>query len=83
MKEIKFVFYKVNPSSTNIGFKFVLYAIADAEGNITYDWGFANWNGLAWDELEVPEGYQVKVERWANTVDPELLLKEKNIITIG
>jgi len=80
MKKIEMLFYSTNPSEKNTGFKFVLWAVADSEGNITYDWGFADWLGKEWDVLPAPEGYQAKVEMWSNTLDPELLLKEESKI---
>lgn len=83
MKKIEMLFYKTDPSAKNKGFKYVLWAIADIEGNITHDWGFADWNGEAWDPMEVPEGYEAKVFYWANTVDPKLLLEEKRIVLLN
>ena len=83
MKKIEMVFYKTNPVEKNTGLKFVLWAVTDTDGNINHDWGFADWVGSEWDAMEVPEGYTAKVEYWANTVNPELLLKEPSkIITL-
>ena len=80
MKKIEMLFYKTNPAEDNTGFKYVLWAITDSEGNINHDWGFADWLGKEWDVMEVPEGYEAKVEYWANTINPELLLKEPSRI---
>jgi len=80
MRELQMNFYNINPSKNNTGFKFVLWAVADSEGNITYDWGFADWLGTEWDVLPAPEGYEAKVVWWANTLDPEMLLKEESKI---
>lgn len=80
MKKIHQAFYRIDPAVENTGLKYVLWAIADIEGNITHDWGFADWNGKEWEPIEVPEGYMAKVAWWANTVDPELLLKEESKI---
>lgn len=82
MKKVELLFYKTNPSKENIGFKHVLFEIADREGNITHDWGFAYWNVDDWDSVEVPEGYQSKVVAWANTVNPDIVLNESKIIKI-
>ena len=84
MKKIELLFYSVNPSPTNIGLKHVLWAITDAVGVVTHDWGFAEWGGANWGAIDVPEGYTATVAWWGNTVDPELLVKEKSkIITLG
>lgn len=82
MKKIELLFYPTTPSETNIGFKHVLIKITDGN-QVKYDWGFAYWNGTAWDPIETPEGVTAEVEYWANTVDPEILLKEESkIITL-
>ena len=82
MKKVELLFYKTNPSKENIGFKHVLFEIADSEGNITHDWGFAYWLGTEWDAIEVPDGYQSKVAAWANTVNPSVVLNETKIIKV-
>lgn len=82
MKEIKLLFYKTNPSETNIGLKHVLWAITDIEDAVTHDWGFGFWDGNKWDDMPVPEGYKCSVEYWANTVNPDLLVNESKIIRI-
>lgn len=84
MKEVTLMFYKTIPSEENIGLKNVLWEISDTEGNLTHDWGFGNWDGKEWGAIPTPEGYTAKVAYWANTVDPELILKEKSkIIRLG
>ena len=82
MKKIELYFYQVNPSTTNTGLKNVLWEITDSAGVITHDWGFCDWDGTAWGVIEVPEGYTAQVHSWANTVDPDLVLEEKKIITL-
>ena len=82
MKKVELLFYKTNPSKENIGFKHVLIKVADMEGNIVHDWGFAYWLGEAWDAIEAPEGYQAKVIAWANTVNPSVVLNETKIIKV-
>jgi hypothetical protein len=81
MKKIELLFYKTNPSEKNTGLKHVLWEIVDESGNKTYDWGFCEWSGMAWGDIEVPEGYTAQVFAWANTVNPDLLTVEKRIIT--
>jgi hypothetical protein len=81
MKKIEMLFYAVNPSEKNTGLKFVLWEINDGT-NITHDWGFAEWDGNDWQPIEVPEGYTATVARWANTIDPAVLLKESRIVKI-
>ena len=80
MKKIELAFYRTNPSPKNIGIKHVLWEIADASGLLTYDWGFQVWDGQAWGEIEVPEGFTAQVHSWANCVNPDLLLKEPSKI---
>ena len=80
MKKIEMLFYPVNPSEKNTGLKFVLFEILTNESEIIHDWGFANWNGLDWDPVDAPEGFTIKVKWWANTVEPDLLLKEPSKI---
>lgn len=78
------IFYKVNPSPENMGLKFVLWEVADVAGTYTHDWGFAEWLGQEWQSIETPEGYTATVIRWANTIDPQTLLKEEGkIISLG
>lgn len=84
------IFYPTNPSETNIGLKFVLWGVKlrdqynNTDQPITYDWGFANWNGKSWDPLNDGDGptltFFAEVVRWANTIDPEILLKEESKI---
>lgn len=82
MKKIEMVFYKTNPSEKNTGLKYVLWEIVTCPGEVcavsqtTHDWGFAFWDGKIWEPMQVPDGWQANVAYWANTVDPELLLKE-------
>jgi len=78
------LFYPNTPSKANVGMKFVLFEVTTDTKQIINDWGFADWLGDKWDDVVVPEGYECKVIWWANTVDPELLTKEKSkIITLG
>ncbi len=83
MKQIAMLFYEVNPSPENTGLKYVLWEVSDGK-NITYDWGFADWDGKQWGAIETPEGYTAKVIWWANTANPDLLVKpvKGKIITI-
>lgn len=84
MKKIEMLFYQTLPAADNTGFKYVLFEITTDESEIIYDWGFADWNGTAWDEVEAPAGFSSKVVWWANTVHPDLLMKEKSrIIALG
>lgn len=76
MKKIELLFYKTNPSPKNIGIKHVLWEVADSEGTNTYDWGFAVWDGAAWEDIEVPHGFTTQIHSWANTVDPAVLIKD-------
>lgn len=76
MKKIELIFYRTNPSEVNQGMKHVLFQITDADGGNTYDWGYALWDGLQWDMPEPPPDFALHVHSWANTVDPQLLLKD-------
>lgn len=80
MKKIEMLFYPTLPSEQNAGLKFVLFEVTDAASVVTYDWGFAMWNGLEWEPVEVPGGYTCTVKWWGNTVDPDVLLKEPSKI---
>lgn len=80
MKKIEMLFYSTLPSEKNTGFKYVLFEITTDESQIIYDWGFCDWNGKEWDPVEAPAGFSSKVVYWANTVDPDLLVKEKSKI---
>lgn len=89
MKKIEMVFYKTKPSEKNTGLKYVLWEIqvpghkpdsCEVEYSITHDWGFASWDGKEWEAIDVPNGYTAEVIWWANTVNPELLLKEPSKI---
>jgi hypothetical protein len=80
MKKIELLFYKVNPGPENIGLKHVLFEVTEGGGKVFHDWGYAHWNGKEWDQLDVPPGWFCEIKYWANTVDPELLLKEKSKI---
>ena len=75
------IFYSTTPSATNIGMKFVLWEVVSPEVT-THDWGFAYWGGKEWEAIEMPEGYSTTVVRWANTIDPKVLLEDKRIITM-
>lgn len=83
MQKIEMLFYSTNPSETNTGLKFVLFEITTDESQVIHDWGFADWDGKEWGSIDTPEGFTCKVVRWANTVDPDLLMKEKKIIQLG
>lgn len=87
MKKIELMFYPTNPSPENVGLKHVLWEIEQMNEDspiVKHDWGFGYWNGQGWDMLELPAGWFAVVKYWANTVDPELLLKEKGkIISLG
>lgn len=80
MKKVEMLFYPTLPSEENSGLKFVLWQVTDTAGVINHDWGFAEWDGLAWQPIEVPEGYEAKVVWWSNPVDPEVLLKQPSKI---
>lgn len=89
MRKIEMYFYSTNPAPDNTGFKFVLLEILiekpGKSPSIKYDWGFCEWLGTQWGSMgEMPEGVTAVVHRWANTVDPEVLLKEKSkILKLG
>lgn len=76
MKEVKMLFYKVRPSKENTGFKYVLIEVTTNENKVIYDWGFADWLGDKWDVIEAPEGFYANVVWWANTINPDALIKE-------
>lgn len=80
MKKIEMPFYKTMPSEKNAGMKMVLWEVTTNEGKNVHDWGFCEWDGTAWGDIEMPEGYSAIVVWWANTVNPELLLKEESKI---
>ncbi len=83
VKSVEFTFYSTTTPEFE-GLKLVLWGITDTDGVNTYDWGFASWDGQAWEDITVPEGYTAKVVWWANTLPPDVLLKEKNkIITLN
>jgi hypothetical protein len=82
MKKIELAFYKTAPAKDDIGLKIVIWAITETEtGAVTYDWGFGNWNGESFDGIDVPDGYTAIVARWANTVNPDVILNDSLIIT--
>ena len=83
MKKIEMLFYSTLPSMENIGMKYVLFEVTTDESEVIHEWGFMEWNGTAWGELEMPEGYSAVVVRWANTVDPKILLEDSRIIKLG
>jgi len=84
MKKIEMLFYKTEPSAKNAGMKYVLFEIVTNESEIIHDWGFAEWDGLQWVPVDMPEGtpegYSCKVKWWSNTVSPDLLIKEESKI---
>lgn len=65
---------------TKAGLRFVLWKITDATKVNTYDWGFAYWDGKDWEPLEVPVDWSAIVVWWAETLHPDVLLKEKSKI---
>jgi hypothetical protein len=79
-RKIEMIFYHVSPSPENKGLKMVLWKVTPATGPAIFDWGFAEWSGEKWEGVEVPAGYTCEVERWANTIDPLVLLKEPSRI---
>lgn len=74
------LFYKTNPIESNTGFKYVLFEVTDSENKVIYDWGFADWKGKEWDSLPVPEGFSAKIAYWANTSNPDELIKDPSKI---
>lgn len=80
MKKIEMLFYKTLPSEKNAGLKYVLWEVTYADSQIKHDWGFCEWTGTDWIGVDTPEGVEAKVIFWANTVSPELLLKEQSKI---
>lgn len=80
MKKIEMVFYSTDPSKTNTGLKYVLFEVTTNESEVKHDWGFCYWTGTEWEPLPMPEGYKCVVIWWANTGNPELLLKEESKI---
>ena len=80
MKKIEMLFYKTVPSEKNAGLKYVLWEVTDPAGGIAHDWGFCEWDGLDWIGVDTPEGFNAKVVYWANTIDPQILLKEQSKI---
>lgn len=87
MKKVEMLFYSINPSVENTGLKFVLFEVVipsndspttdQSTGTIIHDWGFADWLGTEWDKVEAPEGFTTTVKWWANTLEPDVLLKDK------
>lgn len=80
MKKIEMLFYPTLPSAENTGMKYVLFEITTDKAEIVHDWGFMEWNGEAWGNIEMPEGYSAVVKWWANTISPEILIKEPSKI---
>jgi len=80
MKKIELLFYKTTPSEKNKGLKHVLWEVTGPDNIVTYDWGFAQWDGQAWEPIEVPAGFTAQIHSWANCVNPDLLLKEPSKI---
>lgn len=72
MKKVTFDFNSSNP--TTEGLKFILFKITTDQNQIVHDWGFCEWLGNSWGEMEVPENYTCEVKWWADTVDPAVLL---------
>jgi len=80
-KEVKLTYYNTPPSQENTGMKHVLWEITDPDGAVIHDWGFAEWTGKQWADIDVPVGYKSEVAWWANTLEPSYLVS--NIIRIG
>lgn len=75
MTPVTFTFYYNNPSDQDIGLKFVLFKISDEKGKvITYDYGFAYWDGDKFEEIPSVDGLTPTVHCWATTVDPTVLV---------
>ncbi len=86
-QKIELTFHIKPPAKKDTGLKLVIWEILippvkDEEPTIKHDWGFANWNGEGWDGLDLPEGWVAVVVRWANTIDPEIMLAEKSKIIL-
>lgn len=88
IKNVEFTFYSTT-TPEEIGLKFVLWEIVmpaidgnseQATGEVRHDWGFAYWDGKGWDELGVPSGWAATVKWWAETCNPDVLLKEPSRI---
>ncbi len=81
-------FNEKDPNPENIGYKQVLWEILieapDKKPEIKHDWGYAFWNGTSWDGMEdLPTGFTAVVCRWADPLNPAVLLEEpKRIIKI-
>lgn len=58
-----------NPDQDKPGLKFVLFKIMDNNRVKGYDYGFANWNGKFWDEVD-PSAI---VFLWAELPSPHIL----------
>jgi hypothetical protein len=90
MKKIEMLFYSTEPSKKNTGMKYVLFEIVmpskdfplthQSTGEIIYEWGFLEWLGEKWGDIEVPTDWACTVKYWANTLDPAVLLKEESKI---
>lgn len=57
-----------NPTTS--GFKFVLLQIKKEEKVIGYEYGFANWNGESWDEVDP----SATVFKWGEMPNPQIIL---------
>jgi len=62
------------------GLKLVLWKITDNSNAAAYDWGFALWEGNAWESIEVPAGFTAEVVWWSEPLDPSVLLTEPSKI---
>lgn len=81
MIPVSFTFYYNRPEEQDVGLKLVLFKITDEKGRVvTYDYGFAYWNGEKFDELEAVNGLKPTVHCWANTVDPSVLVSSLIVV---
>ena len=76
MKKIEMLFHSDPPPEFSTGMKYVLWEVTGPDGDISHDWGFADWQGFGWDGVPSPEGYTAKVIWWANTSNPHFLLDD-------
>lgn len=57
------------PPKEKVGLKFVLFRIQAKDYVKGFDFGFANWNGTGWDEVD----QSLMVWMWAELPDPKIL----------
>ncbi len=68
---ISFFDNSIRPSTD--GLKHVLFRIEQNGQLIGFDWGYANFENGAWEELTV-ENRLARVIKWAEIPDPQLIL---------